>query len=237
MVYSMDSPPVIVFDDLTQDNFGMVYKQLSLEDYTLIMDRIAKYHALSMVIAESDQKELVTEHHSAFKGEDLRPLFESMIRQADEFGEAVAEWPGMEQLGAKIKNRGDTMFNNYALTYTQKNTWGFNVLNHGDFHIRNMMFQKDGKGSITDVTFLDFQIPMYFSPALDLIYGFNTIGGSEVRENKGKVLKMYHEYLVKYLKKFEYTGKIPSIIDIHVEMLNLIGFGKSHKRERERGKL
>lgn len=41
-----------MFDDLTQGNFQMVYDLLNVKDIQLVSDRIAKYHALSMILIE-----------------------------------------------------------------------------------------------------------------------------------------------------------------------------------------
>lgn len=88
------------------------------------------------------------------------------------------------------------------------------------------MFKKNEEGAIIDVTFLDFQIPLYTSPAFDLLYGFNCVGGREVREKKPEMIKVYHGFLVDFLKKFEFTGNIPSVVDIRMELLKMIGFGE-----------
>lgn len=226
MVYSIPTPPVLVFEDLTQDNFGMHYDPLPLKDLQFILERIAKYHALSMVIAESDKSELVSGFSSGFEAEKLRPMFQSTIKEYTKLGEIVEQWPGMEEIGAKIQKSPEKIFENFAKSYTKRNTWGFNVLNHGDFHIRNMMFKKNGQGSIEDVTFLDYQVPMYHSPAFDLVYMFNLIGGREVRDRKFEVVNLYHKELRKNLTKYGFTGEIPSVIDIHVELFNLVGFGE-----------
>lgn len=51
-VYTSEDPQVLIFDDLTQQNYGMVYDSLDVERIQLIVDKIAKYHALSKVLAE-----------------------------------------------------------------------------------------------------------------------------------------------------------------------------------------
>lgn len=226
MVYSTAEPPVLVFEDLTQKNFGMVYDQLSVADLQLVLVRIAKFHALSMVIAESDESSLVTELSGFFTGDQLRPIFESRIIDTRRFGQAIQKWPGMQEIGEKVEKSVENIFTNFADCYSGKTASNYKVLNHGDFHIRNMMFQKDDQGALKDVTFLDYQIPQYGSPGFDLIYMFNMIGGREVRARKSEVLKMYYTELVDSLRKFGFKGTLPSAIDVHVAVLQLAAFGE-----------
>lgn len=220
---------MLVFDDLTHENFEMIHHPQSLDKIGLIIEKIAIYHALSMVIAEqSDQSELVAKYNGAWTGDQMKPIMQSMINQAKALGTEVKSWPGMKDIGSKIENHIDEIFENFGNSYTKPNTWGYNVLNHGDFHIRNMMFHKDPFSSeIDDVMFLDFQVPLYMSPGLDLIYLMNSVGNGNVRENRLKLLKIYHTELVKFLTLFELKGNIPSIVDINVEVLNLAGFGNT----------
>lgn len=226
MVYSRAEPPVLVFEDLTQNNFEMVYEMLSFADLQLILERIAKFHALSMVMAESDESCLVTKQSGFFTADQLRPIFTSTIQESKRFGQAIQKWPGMQGIGEKIEKSADKLFINYAESYRWKSASSYQVLNHGDFYIRNMMFQRDDKGTLKDVTFLDYQIPLYGSPGYDLIYMFNMIGGREVRERKFEVLKKYHTILVENLNKFGFKGTLPSAIDVHVAVLQLAAFGE-----------
>lgn len=46
----------------------------------------------------------------------------------------------------------------------------FNVLNHIDLWINNIMFQYDNKGHLMDTHFVDYAFPKYGSPSQDFIY-------------------------------------------------------------------
>lgn len=218
---------MLVFDDLTQNKFEMVYEPLTLDTIGVVVEKIAKYHALSMVLSESSQRELVSQFEASFDAEIMRPMFQSIMTQAKSLGKAVFTWPGFEKIGSKIQTDIDTYFGGFADCYQKTSQQGLNVLNHGDFHIRNMMFRKDEEGALNEVTFLDFQIPVFLSPGFDLAYMMNAIGARDVRvEQRAVVLKMYHGQLVKSLALYGFTAKVPSLIDIHVEMLRIIPFGK-----------
>lgn len=43
---------MLIFDDLTQQNYEMIYHCLDVDDIQIIVDRIAKYHALSLILVD-----------------------------------------------------------------------------------------------------------------------------------------------------------------------------------------
>lgn len=228
LVYFSKDPLVLVFDDLTQQDFGMVYEPLDMDNIGVVLEKISKYHALSMVIGQSDNPKTVTQFVGSFDGEVMRPLFQAMMTQSQKLGKAVSSWPGLEQIGVQIQNNTDKYFDNFAAFYQSAEVNSWKVLNHGDFHIRNMMFRKNEQGVVNDVTFLDFQIPLYISPGFDLAYMMNMIGNRDVRvERRSEVIKRYHELLVKSLALYGFTGKVPSVIDVNIEMLKIAPFGKN----------
>lgn len=52
MVYYSHEPLVIVFDDLTQDNYEMIDQPLNFDEIQLVIEKLAKFHALSLVLEE-----------------------------------------------------------------------------------------------------------------------------------------------------------------------------------------
>lgn len=153
-------------------------------------------------------------------------MFTIMARNVKTLGVAVKTWKGFERIGESLLTMQERLTRKILDAYAKENTWGFNVLNHGDFHIRNLMFQKDEGGNLKKIMFLDFQMPMFRSPAIDLFYLLNMIGDDEVRDREGEVIKMYHQKLLVYLEKYGYTGKAPSVIDVLAELLHMTDFGE-----------
>ncbi|XP_057334053.1 uncharacterized protein LOC130673134 [Microplitis mediator] len=72
----------------------------------------------------------------------------------------------------------------------------FNVINHGDCWINNMMIKYDEQGNIVDHVFVDFQMSRYGTPAIDLQYFFNTSVSEKVlNEHKASLMEHYQEVL------------------------------------------
>ena len=222
MVYATLEPKVIVFDDVTQQGFTTKHEPLSFDKLQPIVEKIAKFHALSVVLAaDPDKQDVVTQYLPVFEAEKLRPLFDPTMKQSVSLAKAVESWPGMEEIGRKLGGCLEKMYLNFMACYQKIDKLDYtSVLNHGDFHIRNLMFSED------DVLFLDFQMPSYRAPAFDLVYMLNAMGDKEVRDRRNDFLKLYHRNLVQCLKRFGFQGQVPSLIDIHTEVLNMAPFGE-----------
>lgn len=228
LVYSAQKPDVIIFDDLTQQHFEMVYDPLRMDQIEIVVEKIARYHALSMVIAESDQKAVIPDGTGPFfEPEMLRAMFDGFVRIAKDLAIEAKNWPGMQVIGAKLEGSIERVFTNFAKIYAKAPPGTFNVLNHGDFHLRNLMFTKDDEGSITNVKFLDFQVPLYRSAGFDLVYMLNAMAAADVRARKPEFLRMYHGHLVESLEKYGFSGRIPTLFDVNVEVLHMAPFGNS----------
>lgn len=158
------------------------------------------------------------------------PIAKQMMTSTKRFirtlAAAVTTWPEFESLGAKIEANSDKIFDNFFANFACPDTTGYRVLIHGDFHIRNMMFRKDEEGSLVDCVFLDFQGPNYQSPALDVYSMLNAIGNRESRSRRWDVIKMYYTVFADSLRLFGFKGVIPSLIDLHVELMRMSRFGK-----------
>lgn len=219
-------PLVLVFEDVTAQNYHICHDYLTIDSIHVVVEKIAKYHALSMVVAESLNSQLVAKYTKGIDGQKMRCIFATVMNQGKMLGSAVKTWPNFERIGNVIENKLEDLFWNYIGCYNKPSKVGFNVLNHGDFHIRNMMFKKTEEGVIQDVCFLDFQMPLYQSPGFDLVYMINATVDGEARKRKGEVFKMYHRELVTALKDYGYKGDVPSAVDVRAEILQMAAFGK-----------
>lgn len=73
------------------------------------------------------------------------------------FAEAVSEWEGYEKYVPHLEVFKKNYLSKVLKTYKpNRSQFGFNVLNHAGFHIRNLLFKKDADGKIEDFKFVSF---------------------------------------------------------------------------------
>lgn len=136
----------------------------------------------------------------------------------DYLQEEVEKWPGYERIAEVLATQSKTFREKLLVAYQPNPNSGFNVLCHGDFHIKNMMFLMNGE-DVNKTMFLDFQLSYWGSPATDLLCVFHAIGGAECRKRRGEILSIYHESLIEYLNCLGCLRKPPTLLDLNIEML------------------
>jgi aminoglycoside phosphotransferase (APT) family kinase protein len=105
---------------------------------------------------------------------------------------------------------------------------GFQVLNHGDIWLNNMMFKSDEEGKPLDVSMIDFQGPFWGSPVNDILYFLISSVADDIKiHHFDDFVEFYHDQLCLALKSLKYAQNIPSLSELHVDILEKGSFGKS----------
>jgi aminoglycoside phosphotransferase (APT) family kinase protein len=139
----------------------------------------------------------------------------------------VKSWPGYEKY-SEVLDKWDyskAVMSFIKVVEPMRN--GFRVLNHGDMWVNNFMFKYD-EGNLTDVQFIDYQLSFWGSPANDLLYFFiSSIRDEDKLQNFDNLMDFYHRELVSSLKKLDYQKSIPTLAELHIDLLEKGSFGKS----------
>ncbi|XP_014275100.1 uncharacterized protein [Halyomorpha halys] len=102
----------------------------------------------------------------------------------------------------------------------------FTVLNHGDCWSNNIMFKYDFQKRPIAVKFLDYQLPNYNTPCVDITnLMYLSVRPAIRRANYQLLLKTYHDSLVRTLDKFGFRGKKPTLEEITATMKRIELFG------------
>lgn len=141
--YHSLSPHKVIFIEDISPEFIMSEKQLDFEESCLVFRKIAVFHALSFFLGEAHEP--MKEYKEGFVSK-LIPTNDFISMTLGVFGSAVSAWGDeMEAIAGKVNNLKDTIYDKLLTTFERNTATGYNVLNHGDFHIKNILFrnQKD----------------------------------------------------------------------------------------------
>lgn len=164
-----DALEVIVMEDLVEKNFVMVdrFKGLDMEHTKMVLRKLARLHAASVVLHASDP--------SAFKNHDMgifarkSNIFDKLFISLNEiFADEVATWEGHEYYAEKLRKVAPNVIENVLKCFDCEDG-DLHVLTHGDLWSNNMMFKYDSTGQLIDCVLLDLQFSSYASPAIDLL--------------------------------------------------------------------
>ncbi|GAB0088784.1 LOC111597534 [Sergentomyia squamirostris] len=219
-IYHSDDPVIIIFDDITKYGYEMHDEGFfDFDNAIKIVKKLAKYHALSYYMNDNKYSNKIDfQNMETFMKESNMDRLKMFFAGLDILHNELLEWPGFEFIAEKMSKQNEKLIENIVPVYKPNPQTGINVLCHGDFHIKNMMFVKSGK-DIDKVMFLDYQISFWGSPAVDLIYVLYAISDYDARERRGEILSTYHEAFCNYLSRLGCLKKPFSLLELNIEIL------------------
>lgn len=218
LLYSATVPTsVMVFEDITKRNYEMKYTQLDLDEAKIVYAKLARWHATSMYL--SDKVPIISKLVNSLGKLMDSDFSEIWIGHIATLAKLCREWPGYESYGERLDHMKGFILSKLKDIYEVKPSNLFNVLNHGDMHSKNMMFKIE-EGVTKDILLLDYQISSWGTPASDIIYSLYNTCSIETRDNhRDELIKFYHDELTATLNKIGYLKKIPTLLDVHVEIV------------------
>ncbi|KAK0081372.1 hypothetical protein PV326_007700 [Microctonus aethiopoides] len=222
-------PSVLVIEDLAPLGFRMADRQtgLDLEHCILAMKGLAKFHASSVAVCEKTPHYKDMYNKGIFNNDNPPEMTKFFTSGMKSLAKAVATWPELgESYSKKLMNISEIAYEK-ASDCRKRNDNEFNVINHGDFWVNNMLFKYDNKGKVIDHIFVDFQLCVYGSPAIDINYFLNTSPSESVLINqKDKIIDIYLSELTTTMKKLGCKSRPPTLTDLKKSMrqTELYGF-------------
>lgn len=135
-------PHKIVFINDLSPEFTMSDKPLDFAASAKVFEKIAKFHALSF-FTNDDKSVCYDQYTDGFMSEAMRPMTGFLVQEFTSFAKTIKGWGGeMEEIAQKYFTLIPTVFDK-VLNLFQANKNGYNVLNHGDFHIKNILTRKE----------------------------------------------------------------------------------------------
>ncbi|XP_017858765.1 PREDICTED: uncharacterized protein LOC108610903 [Drosophila arizonae] len=221
----------LVFEDLGRLGYVMGSRETGLDEThaRLVMERLAEFHAASMVLAVMDPEILkaygdgMLSPHGLNKDDGL--LMRFFAGNGEQLHKLVSSWPGYERIADKIGKYMEQQRVNLVRAQAPVDD-EIKVLNHGDLWVNNMLFKYNGAQQLQDVIFIDFQLSIWGSPGIDLNYFFYTSLSLDVLKHKRpQLLKVYHNRLADTLLNLDMGVPVPSYEQVLAEVHRREGYG------------
>lgn len=184
-----------------------------------MLEKVAKFHAISAHLYAKDS-ELMKYHHYRNINEDVHHFYGLFRNSMLNCAEMALKWPTTAQrIAMKLFKLEQTVIAKGCQVYTL-NEADFNVLNHGDLWVNNIMYRYNSEGVPIEAMLVDFAISYFGSPAIDLSFLLFTSSADDVNEEQfDHVLQIYHQSLLETLNQLGYSRKLPTLLDIQEDML------------------
>lgn len=216
LLYHANNPaPLIVLEDVSSKGFYNSHNY-SIEYYWAIhaFKLLGKMHALSMILHQQN-RELPEYKTGLFQFNLIGDGLFHMVQHMLPFIEKLKTFPDFQEYVPKlekiIKDYNTKLLRTFRVNPTDD---GYNVLNHGDFHAKNIMF-KNMDSENPEMILLDFQFSIWGSPAIDVLYAKYFIAQFETRD---EMVGVYYQEFSDTLKKCNFPGKIPSFDELQREI-------------------
>ncbi|XP_055547872.1 uncharacterized protein LOC129731695 [Wyeomyia smithii] len=226
--YSSDHPHgLIVLQDLFPSGWIEKEQIHQLEDAHPIIQSIAKFHAASWVLNDSVKSLQLANISNAIMEKNIAGLGELFGTLFSMFIESVSSWDEYRSLRPKLRTLNEQfehrMKQIYSANVATHGSAGYNVLNHGDLHARNLLHKletlEDGSDRITRTALIDFQHCHWGSPAIDLLYLLDLIIDRELKyTRRDRIIREYYDNFVLHLKRLGHRGWVPSLQDLLAEL-------------------
>lgn len=221
---SYEPKNMLVFEDMKNLGYTMFPRdrQINFDEALPIIVKLAKLHAAGAVLQEINPAIMDFYNEGSIsvnpERQDFLVHYSNCVRALTSV--AVKEWgPRWTAIAEKLKSLEAKIVQKGCDLYVRDEN-AFNVFNHNDLWMPNVLVKLDEHSSIADVVFIDFQLSYYGSPGIDLNFFFYGSLSEETRLTfKSKLIQVYYKHLSENLVKLGYKKKVPSLHEIHIELL------------------
>uniref|UniRef100_A0AAG5CV28 CHK kinase-like domain-containing protein n=1 Tax=Anopheles atroparvus TaxID=41427 RepID=A0AAG5CV28_ANOAO len=220
LIYAANEPqPHIILEDLMSRQYEHHNELLGTEDSKAVLIKLARFHATSYSLGYT-VKDRAAVNNGLFQQKPSEGV-KFMLENFSIFAEELSRWDGYGKYAERLRNMQPRFIERGIQIYEgTKAGFSTNLLNHGDFHFNNMLFQFDNDQRVANVIFYDYQLSCWTTPAVDLLYFFYLVCNRETRETKrDELVQLYHQEFTSTLALLGFMGNGPSLLDINCDLL------------------
>ncbi|KAL7727113.1 hypothetical protein ACLKA6_017386 [Drosophila palustris] len=213
----------VLMYDLGQDGYRNVNRLecLNMEETKFVLRKLAQYHAAGAHcrIIHGPYSDVFTQPTFGSNKERALSILNGIMGP---FKKMFLDNLNDFKNGDKYYDKFERLFSTLSQQFLKLSTYDpneFNVINHGDCWIKNLLFKFGPKGELLDLMFVDFQLPKYGHPSTDLL---NFIMTSVHIDYKLKefdfFIKYYHDHLIDHLQLLGYEERKPTLRELHSQL-------------------
>ncbi|XP_075145401.1 uncharacterized protein LOC142220259 [Haematobia irritans] len=212
--HCLEPHKVIVLEDLCQSGYDTVRGRFLTEnEIKAVYSKLAKLHAVSYVLGKSENHEVVTKYQDGFMNcsvaflKDLLPNgMRNLLNTLASHDEFSLYFEKIKLMQPEMEKACKDLFNAYTLNNGQGDIF---VLNHGDFHMKNLMFKFNQDNQMEDIIMVDYQISCFAPSIIDLIYSQYMMLSPELRRRRNEFMQYYFSEFLQVLRTINYEGAMP----------------------------
>ncbi|KYN14139.1 hypothetical protein ALC57_13724 [Trachymyrmex cornetzi] len=203
-----EDPLLLVIEDLAALGFRMADRLsgLDLDHSILALRRLARFHAASVALCEKEPKQKEIYSKGTFNKQQSSEMRNIFIMCTKALADEIAHWPEVKKYSEKIAKLSDHIYQ-IGIDATKLCKDEFNVINHGDFHVNNMLFRYDNDGKPIDHIFEPKQKEMYLKGV------FNEQYPPEIKNIFIKSTKALADEIANWPEVKKYSEKIAKLSD------------------------
>ncbi|XP_013107735.2 uncharacterized protein LOC106087290 [Stomoxys calcitrans] len=216
--------PHILMENLKTQGFRNANRLdgLDVEHMESVLKKMAQWHAASAVRVARKGTYLEKYAKGYLKPESHKLITEMYGSTTNVLLECVRQYSNAHLYYDKVEKMQYKLTENLYKTVAEAadNDEEFKVLNHGDIWSNNIMFQYDKhSGNLIETYFVDYQMPLYTSPALDVLYFIMSSSKYEIKlERFDYMIAFYYKQLREVLTLLKYPKRIPTLRDVQCTM-------------------
>ncbi|KAF3420470.1 hypothetical protein E2986_06128 [Frieseomelitta varia] len=223
LLYGSSDSRILIMENLLERGFAMKDRQkgLPLQHCRLVLQQLARLHAGSVAVFE-ENPEIVDSFidggilSSKCPKTFIRMMEVSLLRIAEQ----MKMWSDEKcaRTASKLIKLSETIGAECVHIYDY-DIDEFCVLNHGDCWINNIMFKENEKGQPVELLLVDYQMSVYTSPAIDLLYFLNICPEFDLKYTQDDYfLKIYLDTLEETMKNIDCKRKPPTMKQLREAM-------------------
>uniref|UniRef100_A0A182XXH0 CHK domain-containing protein n=2 Tax=Anopheles stephensi TaxID=30069 RepID=A0A182XXH0_ANOST len=210
----------LVLEDLAVKGYRQPERRDRLDQphMRLIVQKLAKFHAATAVLGRKNRDLFsgLASTNFTTEGNPIHLFYANAIQHCID---QTVRVPELSQYTEFLRAFLEQAIEREAKSYECDES-GFNVLNHGDMWLNNLLWKYEADGTtVCDVIMVDYQESFYGSPAFDLNHLLYSSANSAIqRAGFDDLVQLYTDELAGALQQFKYDGPLPDLARVRTEM-------------------